>query len=136
MPTAAAKETAIVTKAELTEIAKLEIDYAKAKKKVSDTEKDLKFQRIRLAEKVLGVKSEDELKALSPDQVAKRLEKRLETGDWKPERGAPEFQFVKSSSGSYPAWRQLFVENMGETAAARIAAETDVTYSYRVEVTL
>ncbi|HZW92628.1 MAG TPA: hypothetical protein VFF64_06615 [Candidatus Eremiobacteraceae bacterium] len=136
MPTAAAKETAVVTKVELSEIAKLETDYAKAKRKVIDTEKDLKFHRIQLAEKVLGVKSQDELKALSPAEVQKRMEKRFDAGDWKAERGAPEFQFVKSSSGSYPAWAKLFVQELGETAAARIKAETDVTYSYCVEVTL
>jgi hypothetical protein len=135
MPTAAAKtETALVTKDELVELADWERKYADAKKKVSTAEKELEFRRQQLAEKVLGVKSKDELKALSPEQVSKRFAKRFEAGDWKPERGAPEFQFEKSSSGRYPAWRKLFVEELGETAAARIAAETPLTYSYRVEV--
>ncbi len=134
MSTAAQHAIAIVTKDELSELAELERKYADAKKKVSAVEKDLEYHRQALAEKVLGVKSKDELKELTPEQVGKRLVKRLENGDWKAERGAPEFQFVKTSSGRYPAWRALFVEELGETAAARISAETPMTYSYAVEV--
>jgi hypothetical protein len=135
MPTAAVKlAPVVVTTDELTELAQLESDYAKAKKKVSDTEKDLKFQRIRLAEKVLGVKSEEELKKLSPAQVAKLLAKRLGAGDWKPERGAPEFSFVETSHGRYPAWAQLYKQDVGQTAAARITAETPEIFSYSVSV--
>ena len=135
MPTASAKlEAAIVTKDELAQLADREKKYAEAKKKVSSLEKELDFQRMALAEKVLGVKSKDELKKLSPAQVEKLFTKRLEAGDWKPERGAPGFSFVKSNEGRYPAWAQLYVQELGETAAARIKAETPVSYSYAVEV--
>ena len=134
MPTAAAKQTALVTKDELFEIADWERKYADAKKKASAAEKELAFRRQSLAEKVLGVTSSDELKKLTPDQVQKKLVKRLEAGDWKAERGAPEFEFVKTSSGSYPAWAQIFKAQMGTSAAARISAETPTTYSYAVEV--
>jgi hypothetical protein len=134
MPTAAAKQTSLVTKDELIEIAEQERKYIDAKKKVSALEKDLAFSRLALAEKVLGVTSADELKKLTPDQVAKKLAKRLEAGDWRAERGAPEFSFLKTNEGRYPAWAKLFVEEMGETAAARIKAETPIVYSYAVEV--
>jgi hypothetical protein len=133
--TAAVKlEAALVTKNELSELAEWERKHAEAKKKVSFAEKELDFRRQSLAEKVLGVKSKDELKLLTPEQVQKRFAKRLEAGDWKRERGAPEFSFAKTSSGQYPAWRALFVDELGETAAARISAETPMTYSYCVEV--
>jgi hypothetical protein len=135
MPSTAAKlETLIVTKDELAEIAEWERKFAKAKKDQAAAEKQVKYLRIALAEKVLGVKTEDELKELTPIQVQNRFEKRLEAGDWKPERGAPEFEFVKTSSGSYPAWAQIFKAQMGTSAAARISAETPTTYSYAVEV--
>jgi len=136
MPAAAAKQTALVTKDELLEIADWERKYADAKKKVSAAEKELAFRRQSLAEKVLGVTSSDELKKLTPDQVAKKLAKRLEAGDWRAERGAPEFSFLKTNEGRYPAWAKLYVEEMGETAAARIKAETPLVYSYAVEVSL
>jgi len=136
MPTAAAKQTALVTKDELLELAEWERKSADAKKKASAAEKELKFRRLALAEKVLGVKSEDDLKALTPAQVEGRLSKRLDAGDWKPERGAPAFAFSKTNEGRYPSWSQLYIEELGETAAARVRAETPVTYSYCVEVTL
>lgn len=128
--------TVVVTKLELIQLAEWERKYAEAKKKVSAAEKELEFRRQSLAEKVLGVKSKDELKVLSPEQIEKRLAKRCEAGDWRAERGSPEFSFVKSSSGRYPAWRELYVGELGETAAARISAETPATYSYRIEVSL
>lgn len=131
-----AVQTAIVTKSELLELAEWERKFAEAKKKQATAEKEVKFRRLALAEKVLGVKTEDELKELSPLQVSNRYEKRLEAGDWKPERGAPTFNFSKTHEGRYPAWLQLFTEEMGETAAARIKAETPLTYSYAVEVCL
>lgn len=134
MTTAAAKQTAVVTTLELTELAEWERKHAEAKKKVSTAEKELEFRRQSLAEKVLGVKSKDELKKLSPKEVEKLHAKRLEAGDWKTERGAPVFYFSKTNEGRYPAWSQLYIDEMGETAAARVRIETDPTYSYCVEV--
>lgn len=135
MPAAAAKlAPVVVTKDELTEIAEWERKFADAKKKQAAAEKEVKFRRMQLAEKVLGVKTEDELKALTPEQVRKRTINRLEAGDWKPERGAPIFAFKKTHQGSYPSWLNLYVGEHGQTAADKISAETPVTYSYAVEV--
>jgi hypothetical protein len=134
MPVAAAKQTALVTTDELTEIADWERKYADAKKKASAAEKELEFRRQSLAEKVLGVKSKEDLKAMNPESVIKLSAKRFLAGDWKLTRGAPEFKFAETSHGRYPAWAQLYVTAMGETAAARIKAETPLVYSYCVEV--
>lgn len=131
---AATKQTALVTKTELLELAEWERKYADAEKKASAAKKELTFRRQSLAEKVLGVKSADELKQLSPEQVQKRFIKRLEAGDWESQPSAPSFMFSETSHGRYPSWSQLYVEQMGETAAARVRAETPLTYSYCVEV--
>jgi len=127
-------EAALVTKDELSELAEWERKHADAEKKASNAKKELKFRRLALAEKVLGVKSEDELKKLSPKEVDRLGSKRLEAGDWKPERGAPVFTFSKTNEGRYPSWSQLYIDELGETAAARVRAETPVSYSYCVEV--
>jgi len=134
MSTAAVKETAIVTKDELLQLAEWERKYADAKKKATAAEKELNFRRQSLAEKVLGVKSSDELKQLSPKQAENRSAARLSAGDWKPERGAPAFFFSKTNQGCYPSWSALYVEEFGETRAAEIRARTPITYSYCVEV--
>lgn len=135
MSTAAAKQTALVTKDELIALAELERKHADAKKKASAMEADLKFRRQSLAEKVLGINSADELKQLAPEKVLKLQARRLEAGDWKAERGAPEFLFSKTSQGRYPSWKDFYVKEFGETAAAQIQAETPITFSYCVEVT-
>jgi hypothetical protein len=137
MPAAAAKlakEVAVVTKDELLELAEWERKYADAKKKASAAEKELAFRRQALAEKTLGISTADELKQLSPEKLEKLLSKRFDAGDWKTERNAPVFAFVQTSSGRYPAWAKLFAAELGETAANRIKAETDLQYSYCVEV--
>lgn len=134
MPAAAAKATLVVTKDELLELAEWERKYADAKKKAAAAEKELAFRRQSLAEKVLGLKSADELKELSPEKLLKLYAKRLADGDWKPERGAPSFAFVKTNQGQYPSWSKLYVEELGETAAAEIRKNTPVSYSYCVEV--
>jgi hypothetical protein len=129
-----AREVAVVSKAELTEIAEWEQKYADAKKKTSAAEKELALLRIRLAEKVLGVKTSDELKRMAPDQVDRRMRKRFADGDWELGRGAPQFSFVKTNQGAYPAWAQVFADELGEAAAQQIRSNTPITYSYAVEV--
>jgi len=136
MPTAVktAKEALVVTKDELEELRDWEKKFAEAKKKQADAEREVKFRRLQLAEKVLGIKTEDELKALPPEKVQKLYAQRLTAGDWKLERGAPVFAFKKTSHGCYPPWAKLFAAELGETAAARIKNETETSYSYSVEV--
>jgi hypothetical protein len=129
-------EISVVTKAELLELADWELKCAKRKKEATEAEKEVKFRRIALAEKVLGIKSEDDLKELSPERLFKLLERRWEREEWKAGPGAPEFKFVKTSGGQYPSWQKLFVAELGMTAAARISTETPYSYSYKVEVTL
>lgn len=136
MTTATAKEITIVTKGELEDLANWERKSADAKKKVSIAEKELAFRRQSLAEKVLGIKSSDELKQLPPERVQKLFEQRLDSGAWKAERGAPAFAFTKTNEGRYPSWSQLYVDELGETAAEKIRANTPLTYSYRVTVAL
>lgn len=132
MPTAT--ETALVTKDELAELADWERKYADAKKRETAAEKEVKFRRQSLAEKVLGVKSADELKQLSPEKIEKLFTRRLGAGLWKRERGAPAFAFQKTKEGRYLSWKDLYVGEMGETAALEVEANTALTYSYRVEV--
>ncbi len=131
---AAAKDTVIVTKDELYELAEWERKYADAKKKASAAEKELDFRRLSLAEKVLGVKSADELKKLSPKEIEKRHAARLNAGDFKSERGAPAFTFAETNHGRYPSWGKIYAAEFGETAAAEISAKTPLIYSYCVKV--
>lgn len=132
--TAAKLAPAIVTKDELAEIAKAEKTYADAKKKQAAAELEVKLLRFQLAEKVLGITSEDELKKLGPDQVLKRMAKRFEAGAWSAQKGSPEFEFVKTSQGRYPGWKEIYSTEHGIAAALKITDDTPVSFSYAVAV--
>jgi hypothetical protein len=119
MTSTATKATLLVTSSELTELADWEKKHTDATKKVSAAKKELDFRRQSLAEKVLGVNSSDELKGLSPEKLLKLYAKRLEAGDWKAERGAPSFAFVKTSQGQYPSWSEAFRRRAGRDRRRR-----------------
>jgi hypothetical protein len=124
---------ALVTKAEILELARLEARHETAKKMASGAEKEVGAARLSLVEKVLGVTG-DELKKLDPAKVEKLFAQRMARGLWIEEKGCPLFRFVKTNEGRYPAWAALYVEEMGESAAARVKVETEPTYSYKVDV--
>jgi len=128
-----ALRTEVVTKAELLQLAKAEKEYADIQRHASFAESDVKARRLALVEKVLGLTSE-QLKHLSPDEVQRlyllRLQKRL----WEPQKSAPLFVFEESSHARRPEWKDLHIALNGEAAAARVVAETETTYSYRVKV--
>lgn len=134
MPTTTDKAVAIVTKGELLELAEAEKTYAKRTKDLANAKAEVEQLRQQLAEKVLGITSSDELKVLSPEKVEKKIARRAELGDWEPGPGAPEFSFIKTHQGRYPAWAKLYAEKFGESVAKQITAETDPVYSYRVDV--
>jgi hypothetical protein len=134
MPSAATASPVLVTKDELLEIADWERKYAAAKNEVSRAERELKHLRQSLAEKVLGIESPEELKILSPDEVESLFEKRFDAGKWKLQRGSPNFRFVKTSEGRYPAWKQEFINVAGQSAADKISALAPTIYSYLVQI--
>lgn len=125
---------ALVTKEELEEIRAAEQAHTDAADKAKLAETKVKALRISLAEKVLGIRSSDELKALPPEKVQKLYAERHAAGLWKLQRGAPVFAFGKTSQGRYPEWKKLYLGELGESAANARIAETDPTYSYKVEV--
>lgn len=103
---------------------------AKASREFTEAEKAVKPLRLALAEKVLGVKDWEEFKELSPEVLGKRVI----LGNFEVVRGAPKFEFVKTSEGRYPAWKRLFIAAQGEVEAEKAIARTTPIFSYRVEV--
>lgn len=130
----AVAEAIMVTRSELVTLRDAEQEYARAVRRVNEAEQHVKPLRLALAEKVLGIKTSDELKALPPEDIEKLMAKRLREGLWEAVRGAPRFKFVKVSSGRYPAWKAEFVAVCGEVKAETITAASPSVYSYRIEI--
>ena len=124
----------VVTKGELKEIRELEAEKSELAHAMSEVEKKLKPKVLGLAEKVLGVTSADEFKTLSPTEVETRLIRRLEQKKWRCGPGAGFFQFVKTSEGRYPKWKDLFIKATSASRAEQEAADAPKIYSYRIEV--
>lgn len=123
----------LVSREELFALAKAEADYAAATLAASEAKTKLEPLRLALAEKVLGEAAAD-LKTMDPEHVDQLMTIRANKKLWRTERNSPPFVFVKTWSGSVPAWKEKFIEHLGEALAARIAADTPKTYAYKIEV--
>src|SRR5437870_4235810 len=73
----------VVTAAELSELAALEKKYADACKQMSGLERLTKSARLSLAQKVLGVESEEQFKRLDPETLEELMAVREERGYWR-----------------------------------------------------
>ena len=72
----------LVTKAELSELGILEREFSLVRKRHDDLERRTKAARLALAQKVLGVKSADELSKLDPEMLESLMAAREEKGYW------------------------------------------------------
>lgn len=133
-PLGLAPDGVVVYAAEVAALRKAEEKYRAAAEAFTAAENAVKPLRLELASKVLGVKTSDEFKTLSPEQVESIASERRGKGLWGTVRGCSKFRFVKVSGARYPAWRQEFIALRGEVEAEKIMAATSPTYSYRVEV--
>jgi hypothetical protein len=124
----------IVTKDELAELCLLEASHADLSRRAADIERRVKAARLALAQKVLGVETDDQLKALDPATLERLMNVRGEKGMWKVQRGAAPFIFVKTSEGRYVQWKAEFVALKGEAEAEQKLADTPTRYSYKVDV--
>ncbi len=131
---APALATEVVTKAELIELRDCQEEYKRAAKKADALEAKLELLQFCLVEKVLGLKSADELKSLPLEKVQRLCDRRQDQGLWELGEKAPIFTFRQTSHGRYPAWKELFIGLRGEAAAMRITNQTKETFSYRIEV--
>lgn len=124
----------VVTRKELIHLRDAENALAVASQAHTLAENAVKPLRIALAEKVLGTKTEAEYRAFDPDKIEAIVKSRMKRNLFEIVRGAPSFSFEKTASGRYVAWKQAFIAEMGETAAARRIADEPTTYSYRIHV--
>jgi hypothetical protein len=80
----------------------------------------------------MGFLSLDEVKALSPDELAEAIEQRVGKCFHLDKDAFAEFALAKTSQGKYPAWKKELIALNGPAAAAAIEGETATQYSYAV----
>src|ERR1700731_4558901 len=94
-----AREVAVVTKAELVELREYEDDLAKFKKKASEAEKQVKFRRQAIVEKVISLLPEAALKVLPLEKVQKLFARRQANETWELGKVFSVFAFDEAHSG-------------------------------------
>jgi hypothetical protein len=86
-------------------------------------------------EALLGVKSEDDVRSLSPDQLKRLARRRIGRGlvvvEGLDVEVLLEKVIQKSKSERRPSWKDCFVAALGESTAAEIQANTAETFSYK-----
>ena len=88
---------------------------------------------LTIFEKVLGVKTLDEVKALDSQAMANLLHKRIEDGAFTVENGADfDFAIPKGGERRNPKWKDLFIGKNGEAAAKQAEADTPVSHTWHV----
>lgn len=127
-------EPAVITRVELRELAEWELKLAGAKRLVAEAEKQLYPRRLAIAKKVLGTDLEADYRAMDPQELERLMLRRFDRGLWQYGYGAKTFRFVQTWAGRTPAWKELYIAEAGELAAANAEANTPKRYAYRIEV--
>lgn len=87
-----------------------------------------------LFERVLGVKSLDDVAHLSPDEIAKMIRRRMKKGELELEGIDVDVLIAviqKSQERRNISWKEAFIAKCGAAAAAEVENSTPVSYSYR-----
>ena len=101
-------------------------DQADAKKKTAN---------MKVFEALLGVKTEDEVRSLSPAELKRTARARISAGLVQLKGIDPEELLErviqKSKSERRPSWKDCFIAVHGESKATEIQEATEETFSYR-----
>jgi hypothetical protein len=94
-----------------------------------------KAANMKVFEALLGVKTEDEVRALSPKELKRLARARIRAGNVRLQGIDPEVLLEKviqkSKSERRPSWKDHFIFVHGESKATEIQEATPETFSYR-----
>lgn len=109
--------------------------HSQAASAASEAESGKKAAMMKLLEPLLGIKSWDELAAMSPDKIKRVARQRVNVGLVELEGielDALLEAIVKSQERRNVSWKDQYIAELGESAATRIIDDTDPSYSYKI----
>lgn len=126
----------VVTRAAIQKAADACEDLAGAREEMNEAETAKTIAIMKVFQRLLGIKSEVELKDLSPEHLRKIAKRRVESGEVKLS-GVTLDKLLDhciqiSQVRRNVAWKEHFLVNMGEAKAAEILQNTQESYSYRI----
>jgi hypothetical protein len=125
----------VITLANIKKACKAHKEYSAADRARKKKEEAKKAAAMAVFEALLGIKSEDEVRALSPEQFKRLARRRIRAG-------LVELQGVdvdvlleqviqKSKSERRPSWYDCFVALAGESGATKVREATPESFSYK-----
>ncbi len=87
-------------------------------------------------EPLAGIKTEEELKAMGPEELARRIRQRVKSGAVRLKGIAVDdvVACIKETAHRRDvAWKEVFIARLGESAATAVIGAADETHFYRVE---
>jgi hypothetical protein len=127
--------TAVLTLKDVKQACKAYSAYSAADRARKEAEDAKKAAAMKVFEALLGVKSEDEIRAMSPDEMRKKARRRIREGlvqlDGISAEALLDKVIQKSKSERRPSWKECFIEVCGASAATKIQEATDESFSYK-----
>lgn len=123
-----------ITLKEVTFAQKACADHAKLSKEASAAEEIKLAAMMGIFERLLGVKSMDDVAQLSPKDIAAIAKRRLKRGDVELEGFDLELLLKviqQSKCQRNVSWKQAFIDALGESEAQKIINATPERYSYK-----
>lgn len=125
----------IVTLKQIKDACKAQSAAAAAGRAKDTADKDKKAASMLVFEAVLGIKSEERLRSISPEKLKRLARRRIRAGLVQLE-GIDAHQLLdkviqKSKSERRPSWKDCFVQVLGESAATKVQESTPETFSYK-----
>ena len=132
---AATSPVAVVTLSDVRRAAKACAAAADASNDQRTADDAKKASMLTLFEPLLGIKSSQELAAISPEQMKRKIMARVRSGAVELE--GVEMQALldairKTQARRSVQWKEAFIAALGEARAAAVQAEAEETFSYKV----
>lgn len=110
-------------------------EYSKADRARKAKEDAKKAAAMAIFEALLGVKTEDDVRAMSPEELRRTARRRIREGlvqlNGISAEALLEKVIQKSKSERRPSWYDAFVAIAGESGATKVREATEESFSYR-----
>jgi hypothetical protein len=129
-------EPVTLTLAQVRKACRAHKQYSAADRARKEAEETKKASAMVVFEALLGIKSEDDLRAMSPEQLKRTARRRIRQGLVQLEGMSAEALLdkviQKSKSERRPSWKDCFIKVLGASAAADIQEATPESFSYKL----
>jgi hypothetical protein len=137
MPAGAEITMAEILLSDIRAAAKACTEHGKKRKEAESAEAKKKSAMMKVFEPLLGVKTEEEVAALSPAEIKKLAKQRHRDGLFTMQRGGMSLDELvdqviqKTQSRRSVSWKDAYINELGASKATALSEATDESFSYK-----